>query len=350
MPERYSKKERNIAAGETAAGVAIGGAAVSGKVPEIVNSWARRGRKTKYEETKGRVSGNDKRTDGGKGKVDFNRGMGYDKEKGWTKLHNLPEDSVRDVEHKAPDGRVFPGKEKVTPRKDAWNAAWDKHDRAKNTLESKTNVPFPESEWEYDQKGKKLKVVPKREPATKEPIRSKNGKVKMTISPAQVGHTRRAAVMGVGIPVGLGLAWQGSRTLARQNELSKAMTRGEVDGAVVGGSIGGALYQAPSFTEWGLRSKDEKKLKKKNKHQRIIQAWKDEYKINGLQRGDPRWTEAYHNYPKNVPGGPMRRTMSYTHAGKSGMALTAGAVAGGAAVGTASVRSTRKRRQRKAQP
>jgi hypothetical protein len=43
MPERYSKKERNIAAGETAAGAAIGGAAVSGKVPEIVNSRAKEG-------------------------------------------------------------------------------------------------------------------------------------------------------------------------------------------------------------------------------------------------------------------------------------------------------------------
>jgi hypothetical protein len=279
--------------------------------------------------------------------------MGFDKEKGWLKLQSLPEDSVKDVEHKAPDGRTFPGKEKSTPRKDAWNAAWEQHDRAKNTLESKTNVPFPESEWEYDQKGKKLKVVPKRDPATKEPIKSASGKTKMTVSPAHIGHTRRAAVVGVGIPVGLGLAWHGARTMAHQGdlkkkEIGKAMTRGEVDAAVVGGSVGGALYQAPSFTEWGLRSRDDKKLKKKNKHQRIIQAWKDEHKINGLQRGDPRWTEAYHKFPTNVPGGTMRRAMSYTHAGKSGMALTAGAVGAGALVGTKAVQSTKKRRQRKA--
>jgi hypothetical protein len=355
MAEKYSSGERNLAAAETAAGAGIGLTAASGKVPQIVNSWARRDRKVKYERVKSQLADNDLPRDHPnnteKKTPDFTKGKGYDPSgKKYVPLKSLPEDTTRVVEHVNPKtGQTFPKKEKYSARAEAYNAAWKKHDEAKNVLHNKANVPFPESEWEYNDKGKRLKKVVAKDPKTNTPITNKAGKIKMIRQPAAVGHFRRAAVIGVGLPVGMGLAWHGARTWAHQGELkrgevTKNITRGEVDGAVVGGSIGGALYQAPSFTEWGGRAKEDKKTLKKPKAKKILSEWKTKYDLHGIQRGDPRWTEGYRHYPKKLPGAEMRRVMSYTHAGGSGLAATGAAAGIGALIGAQAVRSGKKRR------
>ena len=89
MAEKYSARARNLAATEVAAGTAIGGAAVSGRVPEIVNRWARRKRRAEYEDVKNRVALNERRKGSGSKNTDYSRGMGLDKEGNWTKLERL---------------------------------------------------------------------------------------------------------------------------------------------------------------------------------------------------------------------------------------------------------------------
>jgi hypothetical protein len=339
MVARTDDSRRRLSAAEAVAGAGIGLTAVSNRVPEMANAYVRRPRKQAYKEAKAQEQS---------GKV-FHEGK-------WVDPKDVPERIPGEAAtHIKADGTVISYKKKDQfPRRKAANAAREETLRTKAEYKNKGNVPFPENEWTYEDKpGSKPDKKTGRLPQQKKKWEvTPEGKKVRTL--ANKGVTRRAAVMAVGIPVGLGLAWHGARNYAQESqlkraqerkEISKDISRRDVDAAVTGGSIGGAVYHAPSLAEWAYRSKWDKKIANNKQAQKAVEGWKKKYDLTGAQKGVKAWHDAYRHLPDEIPAAKMRRAMAYTHAGASGVALTTIPVAAGAAIG---VRTSRQHQRKKA--
>ena len=357
-PQQQSDTSRRGSAVEAVAGTAIAGTTASRKIPEWTNAVVRAKQKQDYRKVKLQLKGTDRRREPNEvnrktmvpyDKPDTNNGRGISSTGRWVDLKTVDDKPVMGPSvHVGPDGVEHPTKPKAgkSPRLVAYNKGQDARTAARNHYKNSDSVPFSESKWEKDpDTGKKLKY--KYDPNLGRKV----------ITGAHMGEMSRRAVLAGGLAVGGAMAWHGARNYAHQSQLKRAkesreihkgLSRGEVDGGIVGGGLGLAAWHAPSHMEWIGRAGQDKKTAKKPKAKKAIEDWKKEYKVDRAQKGDPRWTEAYRNYPKKLPGSRMRRTMAYTHAGKTGMALQAVPITLGAAAGIGVVRSSKKEHKRKA--
>jgi hypothetical protein len=318
------KNKRALYATEGVVGAGLGLAAASDRIPEVVNGSVRLKRKADAWHARTRKEG----------------GLGKTPDGNYVKL-----DRLSDRKPKKPateftsEGKPFvPKYEKKPPRVSAFERMDSEFKETKARAEHPNNVPFPEARWErYRVSGRKIKFKPK-------PGLGAHTKPKMVRTPAALGELRRFSVVGAGVPLGIAVGWHGAHKYmglkdkqARKRVSKRRLDQSDVDGAIAGGLTGAAAYHAPSFMEWGGRGKNEAEETAEQK--RIINEWKDKYNVHGKQKGTPGWKKAYHNYPDGVPKAKYRRIMSYTHTGKTGMALTTAAAAGGAAIGIPTVRA-----------
>ena len=61
--------------------------------------------------------------------------------------------------------------------------------------------------------------------------------------------------------------------------------------------------------------------------------------------GDPAWRSYFRNYPKDLPGGRLKRTLAVTHTGRSGVAATVAAGAAGAGLAAHASQTLRRRKK-----
>jgi hypothetical protein len=144
------------------------------------------------------------------------------------------------------------------------------------------------------------------------------------------------------VGVGLPLSYAGAMHQAKKNEkFGKAMDRKDTTAAYAGGAGAMLGYQGGVMATKPLDWKNEKKIKSNPGMRKKMKAHEDKYRPKGMTAGDPRFRQFFRNYPKDLPGGKMKRTLAVTHTGKSGGAITLGLGAAGA---TAAVHHSRKKR------
>lgn len=309
-------KENKYAA-ETAAGVGLGVAASSNRIPEAVNAGVRLKRKSDLWHSEQRMKG----------------GMGKTKDGRYIRL-----DRLSDVKPPKPetqftaDGKPFKPKQGKSPRVEAQNRMGE--ERTARAQRMNSQMPFPTDKWKVDESGKKIKFTT-------------NAKGKKVRTPAALGELRRNTLIGVGIPAGIALTWHGARNWAKESQkgkktkiVKKYTRKDDVDAGVAGGLTGMALYHAPSHAEWALRSKTNSKASPEA--DKIINDWKNKYDLHREQKGSPKWKKAYRNYPKGAPGWKNARLQSHLYTGKRGMTLTAATGVAGAATGIAINRKAKK--------
>lgn len=297
--------KKNKYAAETAAGVGVGVAASSNRIPEAVNTGVKLKRKADLWHSEQRIKG----------------GMGKTKDGRYVRLADLSDKKPPKPETQfTAEGKPFKPPQGKAPRVEAENRMREEH--TTRTKRMNSQMPFPTDKWKLDENKKKIKFT----------LNSKGKKVR---TPAALGELRRQTVIGVGIPTGIALTWHGARNWAKESEkrkrtkiVKKYTRKDDVDAAMAGGLTGMALYHVPSHAEWALRNKTEAKAAPEA--QKIINDWKTEYDLHREQKGSPKWKKGYRNYPKDVPGARMSRIQSHLYTGKRGMAATAAmGVAGG---------------------
>lgn len=312
-PDRVGKRDsrRRAAYGaEAIAGAGVLTAASGNRIPEAVNAITERKRMRTVRAFE--------RHDAS--------GMGLDEHGRSVRLSSLSDQKPKKppVTEFLPDGRPkAPKYDRRPPRVAAAARATERTLAARQRATDPDRRPFPTSRWEHDPKtGKKM---------THSPVTGKR-------LPASTGVLRRAGVIGVGIPLGLGMMWHGARNAVEPRSRVRKLDRRDVDTAVTAGSLGAVAYHAPSFAEYAMRNRVNAKMTAE--HKARIDEWKTKHGVHGAQKGDPRWKKAYRDYPKDVPGGRTARIMSRTHVGPGMMAATA--VTASAAAATAIAARRRK--------
>ena len=116
----------------------------------------------------------------------------------------------------------------------------------------------------------------------------------------------------------------------RRNAVDKRDKR-DVDSLAMGAAGGVALHQGAYVPTKLADKRAETKIKNTEGAQAKVNAHRTAHGLDGVKAGDPRWKGYFRSYPTSVPGGKLKRTLSYTHSGKSGMA-TGAAVIGGSAL------------------
>jgi len=308
-PDRVVKAEgdfrRRAHATEATVGMGVLAAAASNRVPEAVNAVVQRRQNRQVSRLQR--------------SVDVGRGIGDDGREARLETFSNQKPKKKPAVLNA-QGRPMStsAKDRATPQQRAKGRMATKLEEASGRAQSRSTKPFPTTPWQVDpDTGKKI---------THQTVKE-GRRIKRVLTPAARGVRRRSMVLGAGIPLGLGMAWHGSRSYA-DDRVGKAIDSKDVDAAAVGGSVGLAAYQAPSFAEWAVRSRREKKQTPQQRAR--AESWKREYGVQGAQKGDPRWKKAYRNYPKDLPGARTARAMSRMYVGRTGMALSTAAATGGA--------------------
>lgn len=135
-----------------------------------------------------------------------------------------------------------------------------------------------------------------------------------------------------GIAVGAPAIWYGSRHSVSKKETGH---RRDVDAGLVGGAAGAGAYQEASYALKPFDRRAEAKIKNNPDLNRRARAYqKQSGRPKNAKAGDPAWHSYHRNYPKDLPGGRLKRTLAVTHTGKTGGALTV-AAGGAAAIGAA---------------
>lgn len=156
------------------------------------------------------------------------------------------------------------------------------------------------------------------------------------------------------------LAWKGTRNLAPKDRVSKAITRRDVDNAFTGGAAGAGGYQLAMYATkpidrriergWNAERDAAKRIAASSggppaeTSHSIMAAHKKTHGISGTKLGDRKWLKYWRTTPDTVQGYKFKRTMSYLHGGKTGVALTTGVGALGAGGAVAAGRKNRARR------
>lgn len=155
------------------------------------------------------------------------------------------------------------------------------------------------------------------------------------------------------------LAWEGTRNLVPKDRVSKAITRRDVDNTFTGGAAGAGGYQLAMYATKPIDRRIERGWKAERDAARriaasggpqaetshsIMAAHKKTHGISGTKLGDRKWLKYWRTTPDTVQGYKFKRTMSYLHGGKTGVALTTGAGALGAGGAVAAGRRNKARR------
>lgn len=165
----------------------------------------------------------------------------------------------------------------------------------------------------------------------------KHHDLRRAAKPRSPGFGSRVAGITIPAAVGIPMAVRGARGLFEPKDgVAKALDRDDVDRFAAGGLAAGAAYHVPSYgwehnvarPKWKRQTEDDPRLKAR------YEAHKAKHDLG--PRGGKEWKDFFRTYPRDLPGGAVRRTMAHTHAGKTGMALTAGFGAAGG-IGTAAV-------------
>lgn len=139
-----------------------------------------------------------------------------------------------------------------------------------------------------------------------------------------------ATGLGVGVPT----SYVGTR-----EAVGKRATRSDVNGAYAGGVGAFAGYQGGSLALKPLDRRAERKISEDPDLKSKAENYRAKAnRPKNATAGDPRWRPYFRNYPKDLPGGRLKRTLAVTHTGHSGSALTAGVTAAGAVGGVALMR------------
>ena len=135
--------------------------------------------------------------------------------------------------------------------------------------------------------------------------------------------------------VGVPLSYAGARHQLKQNhKVSKKDDDKRKLNAGYAGAVGGAAaYQGAGYAAIPIEQKHAKAIKANPAHNADLEAHRKKYIGPTTHKNDPGYRAFFRNYPKHLPGGKMRRTLSWTHTGKTGTALTLGAA--GATAGAA---------------
>ena len=144
---------------------------------------------------------------------------------------------------------------------------------------------------------------------------------------------RIGAIVG-GSAVGVPLAWHGARKLATPTTTSKAVTDKDVDAFVPAALAAGGLHHAASYG-YSYTAGRKQEASTTPEQREVLRAHREKHGMSrgNHTKGDRAFIGFNRDYPKELPGWKARRAMSWTHAGKAGMATTAG-VATAAGLGT----------------
>ena len=153
------------------------------------------------------------------------------------------------------------------------------------------------------------------------------------------------------------LAWKGTRNLVPKDRVSKAITRRDVDNTFTGGAAGAGGYQLAMYATkpidrriergWNAERDAAKRIAASSggppaeTSHSIMAAHKKAHGISGTKLGDRKWLKYWRTTPDTVQGYKFKRTMSYLHGGKTGVALTTGVGALGAGGAIAAGRKNR---------
>lgn len=145
---------------------------------------------------------------------------------------------------------------------------------------------------------------------------------------------------GISVPT----TWYGARKLVEKAEkpLRQRLEPRDIDAAVIGGAGAGLGYQGASYGLKVVDRRNERKIKADPVLQDKYNKYAHANKPRNVPSGDRAWVDYFRKYPKDLPGGKMKRVLSRTHAGKSGTAAMLG-VSGLGAFGAA--RTSMKRRE-----
>lgn len=158
-----------------------------------------------------------------------------------------------------------------------------------------------------------------------------------------VSGSGRSKILLGGTAVAVPSLWAGSRKLVEKRYLPQ--NKSETDAAILGAAAGAGGYQGAGYALKPLDRRAERKIAQDPD----LQARAKEYqKTSGrnpkAKAGDPSWRNYFRNYPKDLPGGRLKRAMAVGTTGKSGVALTGLAGTAGAATAVKGVRDYRRRK------
>jgi len=161
-----------------------------------------------------------------------------------------------------------------------------------------------------------------------------------------LGFRSRVALGTVPALVGVPLAWYGGRNLFERKKLEKRAN--EFDYAAAGALTAPAAFHGLSYAAKPFVDKPNQRridadpdLKARQKEHRVASGVP-----KNAEKGHPAWKTYFRNYPTTLPGGKMHRVLSYTHGGKTGMAVGLGLAGLGAVGGSQAYRATQRTKDR----
>lgn len=223
-----------------------------------------------------------------------------------------------------------------------YNARADKVSQAYGLNDKGKAVSDPRATMPKDSAGRTKYSSPQERKSTRAQasayVKNKHRKVhalKTKAASTPVSGSGRSKILLGGASAGVPLIWAGSRGLAenQNKKVSKAFPKEgrDVDVGMLGAAAGAGGYQAAGYALKPLDRRAEAKIKADPKLQAKQKAYqKASGRPKNAKAGDPAWKNYFRNYPKDLPGGKLKRTLSRTHTGKSGVALTTAAGLAGA--------------------
>ena len=146
-----------------------------------------------------------------------------------------------------------------------------------------------------------------------------------------------------GIAVGAPALWHGARSQVQKKD--SGYRRHDVDAGVLGAAAGAGAYQEASYALKPFDRRAERKIAQSSTLNRQQKDYQSKMRPKNAKAGDPAWRPYFRNYPKNLPGSRLKRTLAVTHTGKTGGAAT---VAAGLAGGAGAAHLSRKHREKNA--
>jgi hypothetical protein len=153
-------------------------------------------------------------------------------------------------------------------------------------------------------------------------------KVKRAAIPVTALGRNKITATSAALAVPLTIA--GAHGTVKHPVKKRDLSHRDVNAGAAGGLAAAGAYQGGSYALKPLDRKNEAKIAAKPE----LKARADKYRKEsglpgGAPAGHPGWKKYFRNYPTDLPGGRMKRVLSHTHTGKTGVALTIGAGAAG---------------------
>ena len=165
--------------------------------------------------------------------------------------------------------------------------------------------------------------------------------LRVTRNKVPMGGSARSKLLLGSTAVAIPATWIGSRQM-----VNKAVKRRDVDAAMVGAAVGAGGYQYSGYALKPLDRRAERKIAADDGLRQKARAYRTAAKLpRNAKAGDPAWHSYFRNYPKDLPGGRLKRTLAVTHTGRSGVAATVAAGAAGAGLAAHASQTLRRRKK-----